>query len=145
MYSPVPDGFGRRDAAIRYAESLPPPALAQVVHCFWELRTLVPLEEDFHYHALPDACVNLLLDQRDPDIAGVTALHTKATALNLGRTFHYVGVQLFPGVWQGDRDELIDRYVGTPYRGRLPLVATSRRCLRQDFAAMAPELAALVE
>lgn len=145
MYDPVSDGFSRRDAAIRYAEAPPPPHLAAVVHVFWELRTQAPLEQDFLYHALPDACVNLLLNLQQTQIAGVTALHTEATVLNLGTAFHYVGVQLFPGAWRGSRDALIDRYVGSPYRGSLPLVATAERLVGLDFADMAAGLAALVD
>ncbi len=130
---------------MRYAEAPPPADLADVVHCFWELRTLTTLEEDFHYHALPDACVNLLLNLLDTEIAGITALHTTATVLTLGRSFHYVGVQLYPGVWRGSRDELVDRYVGTPYRGALPLVRTSAQLVGLAFEQMTSSLAALVQ
>jgi AraC-like DNA-binding protein len=144
MYSPARDGFSVRGQAVRYAEIAPTDDLSDVVHCFWELRTLAPLTEDFHYHALPDACVNLLFDQVDTRIAGITALHTRATTLDLGRSFHYVGVQLYPGVWQGDRNELTDRYVGTPYLGALPLVRTNRLLAGLEFAAMAPVLSELV-
>lgn len=129
---------------MHYTELRPADDLSDVVHCFWELRTLAALPEDFHYHALPDACVNLLLNLKDTDIAGITALHTKATTLNLGRTFHYVGVQLYPGVWQGDRNEISNRYVGTPYRGALPLVRTGRRLLGLKFEAMPHALSELV-
>jgi AraC-like DNA-binding protein len=144
MYSPAVDGFSVRGSAVRYAESPPPDDLAEVVHCFWELRTLAELPEDFHYHALPDACVNLLFNVADPEIAGITALQTEATTLNLGRSFHYAGVQCYPGAWQGNRDEIVDRYVGTPYRGALPLVPTGRRLVGLEWAAMAPVLAELV-
>lgn len=51
---------------------------------------------------MPDACVNLLFNQLDPRIAGVTQLHTTHTTLDLGRSFHYAGIQFFPGVWRGD-------------------------------------------
>lgn len=144
MYAPVPDGFPRPAAGVRYREASPPAALARVVHCFWELRTETTLSEDFQYHALPDACVNLLLDQRRPGVAGVTALHTTSTVLNLGTSFHYVGVQLFPGVWRGRRDELVDRYVGEPYRGALPLGRTSERLVGLAFERMGPVLSELV-
>lgn len=141
MYSPVVDGFSVRGSAVRYTESTPSDDLADVVHCFWELRTLHVLPDDFHYHALPDACVNLLFNIADPMIAGVTALHTKATTLNLGRSFHYAGVQFYPGAWQGDRSEIVDRYVGSPYEGTLPLVETGRRLVGLSFADMKPVLA----
>ena len=145
MYTPTSDGMARTGGGVHYAEAPPPTSLAEVVHCFWELRTLSPLADDFLYHALPDACVNLLLDQQDPHIAGVTALRTRAEVLNLWRTFHYVGVQLYPGVWRGDPAEIRDRYVGTPYLGALPLARTSQCIVGLPFAAQRPHLAELVE
>ena len=143
-YRPVQDGIVRSAQAVRYSELPPPAPLTEFVHCYWELRTLTVLPDDFLYHALPDACVNLLLNQIDTAVAGVTALHTRATVLNLGRAFHYVGVQLYPGVWQGNRAELADSYVGTPYRGSLPLVEASERMRGQMFADQAAVLTGLV-
>jgi AraC-like DNA-binding protein len=143
-YAPVTDGFSQRSAAVRYSERPAPEDLAEVVHVFWELRTLAPLPEDFLYHAVPDACVNLLFNQTQPEVAGVTALHTEATTLNLGRAFHYVGVQFFPGAWQGQRHEIQDRYVGSAYQGELPLVRTNRQLLGLEFDAMVDVLAGLV-
>jgi AraC-like DNA-binding protein len=144
MYSPAADGFSLRGSAVRYTELPPAEDLAMLVHRFWELRTVVTLEQDFQYHALPDACVNLLFNQLDTRIAGVTALHTEATTLTLGRSFHYVGVQFFPGVWQGDRNELINRYVGTPYQGALPLLKTNQQLVGLEFGAMSEVLAECV-
>lgn len=141
MYSPVPDGFSVRGSAVRYTELPPPDDLSGVAHCFWELRTRAALQEDFHYHALPDACVNLLFNLVDTEIAGVTALHTAATTLNLGTSFHYVGVQLYPGTWQGNRNEIVNRYVGTPYQGTLPLVQTNRKLVGLAFEDMTHLLA----
>ncbi len=143
-YCPVVDGFSQRGAAVRYLEQPPPSDLADVVHVFWELRTLAPLPADFLYHAVPDACVNLLFNPIDVEVAGVTALHTEATTLNLGTEFHYVGVQFFPGAWQGDRREIQGRYVGTAYAGPLPLVRVNRQLAGLDFVAMGPVLADLV-
>lgn len=143
-YTPVVDGFSQRGTAVSYVELAPPQDLTDVVHVFWQLRTLAPLPDEFLYHAVPDACVNLLFNQIDPAVAGVTALHTEATTLNLGTNFHYVGVQLFPGVWQGSRDDIQDRYVGMPYLGALPLVHINRQMLGLDFDAMGLVLAGLV-
>lgn len=141
MYSPNLDGFSVHGPAVRYSELPPADDLSNVVHCFWELRTLVTLPEDFLYHALPDACVNLLFNLADTEIAGVTALHTEATTLNLGTSFHYVGVQFYPGAWDGDRNDILNRYVGVPYQGALPLVQTAKRLMSLEFADMAPVLA----
>jgi AraC-like DNA-binding protein len=125
VYNPVKDGVAKKVTSVVYAEVAPPPSLRHVVHCFWEMRTVVSLEHDFTLHALPDACVNLLFNQLDPRIAGVTLLHTEPIALNLGRTFHYAGIQLFPGVWRGAPEASVDHFVGEPYGGDLPLVEAS--------------------
>ena len=145
MYDPVPDGMPRTDGGVRYSEVSPPASIAAVVHRFWELRTMENLAEDFVYHALPDACVNLLLNERDPRVAGVTRLRTRAEKLNLGRSFHYVGVQLYPGVWQGRRDEILDSYVGSPYVGELPLVQVAEQMVGLPLCEKAVLLSGLVE
>ena len=133
MYSPMQDGRDKTARSVRYAEAKPPSHLSGFVHCLWELKTESTLDDDFLLHALPDACVNILFNQVDPDIAGVTALRTTPEVLNLGRSFHYVGIQFLPGAWQGNRQEIVDHFVGTPYCGELPLVQTSRELAALGF------------
>lgn len=144
MYQPTSDGIDKSVQSVRYTEAKPQSSLAEYVHCFWELKTIADLPDDFLYHALPDACVNILLNQIDTKIAGVTALRTEAEVLNLGRSFHYVGIQFYPGVWQGDKDEIVDHYVGTPYLGQLPLVQISEKIAKLDFVNKSLILADLV-
>ncbi len=145
MYDPVKDGVAKTVEFVVYTEAPPPAALSDLVHCFWEMRTERELAEDFTLHAMPDACVNLLFDQRDTRIAGVTQLHTNHTTLELGRSFHYAGIQLFPGVWRGDPEATVDHYVGEPYAGDLPLVAASEAAARHDFEGKTTVFADLVE
>lgn len=99
MYKPVNDGIEKTVKAVEYNQAPPPPELSMYVDNFWELKTLRTIDEDFCLHALPDACVNILLNQLDTRIAGITQLQTTYEVLHLGRKFHYVGVQLLPGVW----------------------------------------------
>lgn len=122
MYDPVKDGVAKTVESVVYTVEPPPTEFGELVHCFWELRTEADLVEDFTLHALPDACVNLLFNLDDTRIAGVTQLQTDHRTLNLGRSFHYAGIQLLPGMWRGDPDATVDHYVGEPYEGDLPLV-----------------------
>ena len=145
MYDPIADGIEKTTRAVRYAVQRPPAHLSDLVHCYWELKTETVLAEDFHLHAMPDACVNILFNQVDTDIPGVTALRTTYEVLNLGKSFHYVGIQLLPGVWQGDPQEIADEFVGTPYAGELPLVATSRALALRDFSAKQVLMSELVQ
>lgn len=137
MYDPVKDGVPKAVESVLYTEVPPPEPLGDLVHCFWELKSVGALDEDFVLHAVPDACVNLLFDQGDPRIAGVTQLQTSPTALPLGRSFHFAGIQLFPGVWRGDPEASVDRYVGEPYEGTLPLVAVGEAAVSLDFEGKA--------
>ena len=145
MYSPIRDGIEKTARSVRYTEAKPPGNLFALVHCFWELKTDSVLPEDFHLHALPDACVNILFNQADTNIAGVTALRTTCEVLNLGKSFHYVGIEFLPGVWQGSPQEIVDHYVGTPYLGDLPLIKTSNKLAQLDFLAKQPVMSLLVQ
>ncbi len=134
MYDPIKDGIEKTVSSVRYTVHKPPAYLASLVHCYWELKTETTLVDDFLLHAMPDACVNILFNQAETDIAGVTALRTTYEVLNLGKSFHYVGIQLLPGVWKGDPLEITDKFVGMPYTGKLPLVATNRELAQRDFS-----------
>jgi AraC-like DNA-binding protein len=145
IYSPIRDGIEKTVRSVRYTEAKPSGHLFGLVHCFWELKTDSALPDDFCLHALPDACVNILFNQADTNIAGVTALRTTYEVLNLGKTFHYVGIQFFPGVWQGNQEEIADSFVGTPYLGQLPLIETSNKLAKLDFLAKQSVLSELVQ
>lgn len=144
MYTPVKDGIEKAVQLVKYTEAEPPRDLARLVHCFWELKTTAPLTEDFNLHAVPDACVDIMFNEIDTSIAGVTALRTTYEVLNLGRSFHYVGIQFLPGVWQGDRDEIAHEYIGAPYTGSLPLIGTNRKIVGLNFTDKQPIMAELV-
>lgn len=145
MYDPVKDGVAKTVESVVYTEAPPPAALGDLVHCFWELRTETDLADDFTLHAMPDACVNLMFNQLDTRVAGVTQLHTTHTSLDLGRTFHYAGIQFFPGVWCGDPHASVDHYIGEPYEGDLPLVEVSAAAAEVDFDCKVTIFAEFVE
>ena len=144
MYDPIQDGIAKTIQAVHHKEEKPPGIFSSLVHSFWELKTDKKLADDFYLHALPDACVNILFNQNDTKIAGITALRTTYEVLNLGKEFHYVGIQFFPGVWQGNQNETTDSFVGTPYQGDLPLIDTSNKLVQVDFSAKQSILSALV-
>ncbi len=145
MYDPIKDGIEKTARWVRYTEDKPPASLSSWVHCYWELKTETTLADDFCLHAIPDACVNILFNQTAPDIAGITALRTTCEVLNLGKSFHYVGIQLLPGGWRGDPKEIAHQFVGMPYAGELPLVATSRELAQRDFLTKQEVMSGLVQ
>lgn len=144
MYTPVQDGIEKSAQSVLYTEVQPPNDLSELVYCFWELKTVAPLAEDFNLHAVPDACVDIMFNEIDTSIAGVTALRTTYEVLNLGKDFHYVGIQFLPGAWRGNREEIADQYIGTSYTGTLPLIETNSKMAGLDFSDKQSIMADLV-
>lgn len=134
----------KTSGTVIYQEAKPPRALSNLVHSYWQLKTDTSLESDFTLHAVPDACINVLFNQRETDIAGITGLKTTYAELNLGKDFDYVGIQLFPGVWKGSRKETKDRFVGSKYLGQLPLIDTNVQIAALEFADKLPYFTNLV-
>ncbi|MCZ8155188.1 MAG: AraC family transcriptional regulator [Leptospira sp.] len=132
-YNPIQDGIKKTTIGVTYNETKPPDDLSELVHCYWELKSEKHLSEDFCLHVLPDACVNILLNVCDVNIAAVTARETTYVELNLGKNFHYIGIQFLPGIWKGKRDEIAFGFVDSPYQGDLPLVETAKQLLALGF------------
>jgi AraC-like DNA-binding protein len=145
MYDPIKDGIAKTSHSVRYTVEKPPERMSSWVHCYWELKTEATLETDFLLHAMPDACVNILFNLNQTEIAGVTALRTQHEVLNLGRSFHYAGIELLPGVWRGNPQEIAHQFVGSAYAGQLPLVAMNKKLTGLHFSAMQPLMTELVE
>jgi AraC-like DNA-binding protein len=142
-YNPVKDGVLKNFESVFYSEDSPPKDLKEIVHSYWELKTNHTLDTDFILHVIPDACINILFNLLDTKIAAITYRQTLYVALNLGKNFHYAGIQLFPGMWNGNLNEVKTGFVDTPYNGELPLVETANQILNlkfQDFNPIFSEL-----
>ncbi|MGC9460771.1 helix-turn-helix domain-containing protein [Vibrio genomosp. F10] len=144
MYDPIKDGMEKSSGTVIYNEAKPPQELKGIIHSYWQLKTDTPLEDDFTLHAIPDACINILFNQKDTDIAGITGLKTTYVELNLGKDFNYAGVQFFPGVWQGNRNETKDSFVGSKYLGQLPLIGVNIKTAPLSFSDKLPIFTELV-
>lgn len=133
MYDPVKDGINKNFSSVIFDEQPPPEDLKDMVHSYWEIKTYTELENDFILHVIPDACVNILFNLLDPTIAAITARETIYVALNLGKKFHYSGIQFFPGIWNGAKSEIQNGFVDSNYAGKLPLVETGKKLVKLKF------------
>lgn len=145
MYDPKGNGKEKTIETVQFEEAEPPPHLRGIVHRFIELKTDGALASDYRFHALPDACTYLVLDQLDTKIAGVTKLRATSEELNLGRQFHYTNIRFLPGVWQSGLSPVSYALVEDAYSGDLPLRALNQSLANQGFAAKAALLSQFVE
>lgn len=145
MYDPKGNGKQKTVDTVTFTETAPPAHLRGIVHRFLELDTNGPLDEDYRFHALPDACTYIVFDQLDPRIAGITNLRATSEEFNLGRSFHFINIRFMPGVWQADLDTIAHGLVNTPYTGALPLLDTNQLLATHRFADSQTVLADLVD
>lgn len=111
MYDPIQNGI-RADFKydVLYHEQTPAQVVANTVSCYWEIRSVTRLQEDFHYLILPDGCIDLVFDIGPLPCSGealAMALDIRADTINLGREFHYVGIRFQPGTWLKNPSRLI--------------------------------------
>ncbi|MCZ8342391.1 MAG: AraC family transcriptional regulator [Leptospira sp.] len=144
MYDPVKDGIHKKVTGVHFSEIQPPQEFKHLIHSFWEIKTNHHLDEDFVLHVIPDSCVNILLNVLEPEIAAITMRKTEYVALNLGRSFHYSGIQLLPGMWNGDPNEIHYGFVNSPYNGNLPLVEVAKKLKGLTFPDYIPIFSDLV-
>ena len=144
-YDPKGNGKDKTAPTVAFVETPPPDRLARVVHRFLMLRTTAPLEADYRFHALPDACTYAVFDQRAPTVTGLTRLRATSEEFNLGRVFHFVNIRFLPGVWNGDPDLLAYGQLRTGYTGPLPLLETAQALQGQSFEAQQVPLIALTD
>ncbi len=145
MYDPKGNSKEKTAELVTFTEQAPPEHLRTVVHRFLSLKTDQPLPNDYRFHALPDACTYIVLDQRNPKIAGITKLRASSEELNLGKTFHYINIRFLPGVWQRDQIEPDHGMINSAYSGDLPLIATNTSLKGKSLEQAQPHLITLVE
>lgn len=145
MYDPKGNSRAKDTALVVFNEAEPPDHLSGMVHRYLELYTSEPLASDYRFHALPDACTYIVLNQTQRDITGVARLQASAKELSLGKAFHFVNIRFLPGTWQGPREAIVPGIVDRPYHGDLPLCAVNRSLAGMSFAAQQNVLNGLVE
>ncbi len=145
MYDPKGNTREKTAKDVQFVEAQPPDHLRAIVHRYLELKTDPSLSNDYRFHALPDACTYVVMDQQNPRIAGVTKLKASSEELNLGTQFHYVNIRFLPGVWQNDQAPVSYGMVDAPYDGPLPLAEVNQKLAGLEFSEQHPILTTLVE
>lgn len=104
-YHPSQVGVNARSGNnIYYNEQRAESSLAGIVHCFWTLKTTGPLDTNFVYTVMPDACIDFVFDVTGSTPPIVMTPSVSVEVLDLGTEFHYIGIRFKPGVLIKDID-----------------------------------------
>lgn len=103
MYTPIQIGLPRSfKHSVEYEEFTPSKISRDIVYCYWVLRSRHMLAKDFKYLVLPDGCIDIVFDVSSaPGFTGALIMSSDitATAINLGKSFAYIGIRMQPGAW----------------------------------------------
>lgn len=98
LYRPFQPTVKPHQGTVKYSETAPPDNLLNFVYCFWDLRSVDQLAEDFEYKVVADGCIDIFFELRSPKDIFVMGFCDQFTSFNLGRNFHFVGLRFFPSI-----------------------------------------------
>lgn len=93
-----------------YREVAPSSLSNTIIYKLWTLQSLRALDQPFEYLILPDGCIDIVFDLNTPpstDGALIMTPHTTGIHLQLGTSFRYAGIRLYPGAWQFSPVEIV--------------------------------------
>ena len=99
---------------VRFQQFAPHPALSNYIYYYWEFRTTQLLAGSFDYRVVPNGCIDMYFEVRQPSNNYITGLSTRNSAIELQTQFHYVGVCFMPlgfsMAYKVNAAELTNRY-----------------------------------
>jgi AraC-like DNA-binding protein len=117
---------------VEYNELLPDLRLQPYLFCYWQLHTVMPLQEPFMYRVVADGCIDVFFDLHTPVENFVMGFCKNYTAFHLENSFHYLGVRflpsMFPLFFQVNAADLSNRFA--PLNEVIPATA---RFIAQNF------------
>ncbi len=69
------------------------------MYCFWQLKTLEPLKNDFVYKVVSDGCIDIFFEHNHPAQNFVMGFCKTYTEFPIGKSFDYVGIRFFPSAF----------------------------------------------
>lgn len=114
LYQPVQPGIKQPADNVAYTEFLPDIRLQPFIYCYWQLKTIRQLSEQFTYRVVADGCIDIYFELSNPEENYVMGFCKKFTEFPLGNSFNYVGIRflptMFPQLFKINATEISNRY-----------------------------------
>lgn len=95
-YTPLQPTITSSTRDVVYREVAPDNSLRNIISCYWELKTIRPLDNEFIYSVVTDGCIDIFFELRRPHENFVMGVCKKYTEFNIGKDFNYAGVRFLP-------------------------------------------------
>ncbi len=96
VYTPIQPTVSASQNKIRYVESEPEKSLRSLIYCYWELNSVVPLDEAFNYTVVADGCIDIFWEVSHPSACWIMRCASSYSKFQFARHFHYRGIRFLP-------------------------------------------------
>lgn len=114
LYRPVQPTVKQTALSVSYCEISPDERLADIIFCYWELKTNEELQEPFAYRVVADGCIDIFFQVDKPTENFIMGFCKKYTEFLLENKFRYIGIRFLPTMfpaWFGvDASDLSNRF-----------------------------------
>jgi len=114
LYAPIQPTVSRLDEDVAYIEFLPHPNLQPYIYCYWQLKTIKPLQHAFNYRVVADGCIDIYFEPGNATESFIMGFCKKFTEFPLENNFEYIGIRflptMFPQLFKTNASELSNRY-----------------------------------
>ncbi|MGH1336160.1 MAG: AraC family transcriptional regulator [Aureispira sp.] len=98
-YRPIQPTVSANDNKISYQEIQTSKEIENFVYCFWQLKTLKPLNKDYNYRVVSDGCIDIFFDHKQPTESFVMGFCRKFVQFPIGKEFDYIGIRFLPSAF----------------------------------------------
>lgn len=98
LYNPLqPAENDKGKGKLFYKEQAPAEALRPYVHCFWELRSKEPIQEQYLYRVVADGCIDMIVDTSEYNGLILAGISDSSFDVPISGETAYFGIRFLPG------------------------------------------------
>ena len=97
-FRPNQPTISESETDIEYTEIQPDKTLENFVFCFWQLKTIKKLEQDFLYRVVSDGCVDIFFSHQSNE-SFIMGFCKKFVEFPIGKEFDYIGIRFLPSAF----------------------------------------------
>lgn len=114
LYTPVQPAVIGTNGEVSYIELLPDAQLQDFIYCYWNLKTIKPLDHIYNYRAVADGCIDIVFNCTNYDETYIMGYCNSFVKISIDKEFNYFGIRFLPGIFpllfNIDASELSNHY-----------------------------------
>lgn len=137
LYTPVQPAVIGTNGEVSYIELPPDAQLQDFIYCYWNLKTIKPLDDIYNYRVVADGCIDIVFNCTNYDETYIMGYCNSFVKIGIDKEFNYFGIRFLPGIFPiviGSRclnGWLWCRKENSTKEGWVPI-----RCLKQSIESL---------